>query len=310
MSAHVWNGTAFKKVLRKTMWTGSAWKDIKSSHRWTGSTWETIYSSFISSGMTKNGNWTPETTYPWVTVPAWSADAGSTVVSDGVTPRGSKSDAVITSQVRVRNTATGGNECAMRILVGGVVVKTGSVVTMGGSQTMNLSLSTDPMAVSPGQIVTVQIQSQYGFLQVQSGGDTNVRIDRQPLGMTKAGSWVPTASGAWLTVPGWTADPGASVSGDGAKIRDTKTDAVVSGQLSITLSTGAYKVSVRLKVDDVVVKTITDYPLAGYATTNVPIASDPMAVTAGQVVTIECWFANYANYFMVQPGANTYVRST
>lgn len=55
---------------------------------------------------------------------AWTADAGSTVVSDGVTAQGTKSDAVVTSQVTVRNRATGGNECAMRILVGGVVVKT------------------------------------------------------------------------------------------------------------------------------------------------------------------------------------------
>ncbi|AUS34589.1 hypothetical protein C1M55_28070 [Rhodococcus qingshengii] len=78
----------------------------------------------------------------------------------------------------------------------------------------------------------------------------------------------------------------------------------------MNVNTGSYQVSVRLKVDGVVVKTITDYPLAGYATTNVPIASDPMAVTAGQVVTIECWFVNYANYFTIQSGANTYVRIT
>ncbi len=181
---------------------------------------------------------------------------------------------------------------------------------MGGSRTVNLSLSTDPMSVSAGQIVTVQIQGQYGFLEVQAGTDTWVRIDRQPLGMTKAGSWVPTASGSWLTVPAWTADPGATVSGDGVHPRDTKANAVVSGQLSFTLSSGAYQVSVRLKVDGVVVKTITDYPLAGYATTNVPIASDPMAVTADQVATIECWFANYANSFPIQSGANTYVRIT
>ena len=135
-------------------------------------------------------------------------------------------------------------------------------------------------------------------------------INFTPSGMTKNGNWVPTANGAWLVVPAWTADSGSTVSGNGVQARGAKANAVVSGQLSIALSSGAYRVSIRLKVDGVVVKTITDYPLAGYATTNVPIASDPMAVTAGQVATIECWFANYANSFPIQSGANTYVRIT
>lgn len=135
-------------------------------------------------------------------------------------------------------------------------------------------------------------------------------INFTPSGMTKNGNWVPTANGAWIVVPAWTADSGSTVSGDGVQARGAKANAVVSGQLSITLSSGAYKVSVRLKVDGVVVKTITDYPLTGYATTNVPIASDPMAITTGQVATIECWFVNYANSFTIQSGANTYVRIT
>ncbi|MYV26390.1 hypothetical protein GQ649_04165 [Rhodococcus sp. DSM 6344] len=176
MPAYVWNGSAWKKVLRKTMWTGTAWKDIKSSHRWTGSAWETIYSSFMSSGMTKNGNWAPGTTYPWVTISGWTADAGSTVVSDGVTVRGTKSDAVVTSQVRVRNAASGGNECAVRLLVAGSVVKTGSIITFTGGQTQNLTLTSDPTSVVTDQIATVQIQGQYGRLEVQSGTDTWVRI--------------------------------------------------------------------------------------------------------------------------------------
>ncbi|MBT9295316.1 hypothetical protein KKP62_10105 [Rhodococcus sp. GOMB7] len=129
-------------------------------------------------------------------------------------------------------------------------------------------------------------------------------------GMTKNGSWVPTANGAWIVVPAWTADSGSTVSSNGVQARGAKANAVVSGQLSIAAAVGAYQVSVRLKVDGVVVKIINDYPLAGYATTNVPIASDPRAVAAGQVVTIECWFANYASSFTTQSGANTYVRIT
>lgn len=129
-------------------------------------------------------------------------------------------------------------------------------------------------------------------------------------GMTKNGSWVPTANGAWIVVPAWTADSGSTVSGNGVQARGAKANAVVSGQLSIAAAVGAYQVSVRLKVDGVVVKTITDYPLAGFATTNVPIASDPMAVTTGQVATLECWFGNFSNSFTIQSGANTYVRIT
>lgn len=129
-----------------------------------------------------------------------------------------------------------------------------------------------------------------------------------PSGMTKNGNWTPTAVGTWIVVPAWTADSGSTVSGNGVQARGAKANAVVSGQLSVATSTGSYSVSVRLLVNGVVVKTITDYPLEGYATTNVPIASDPMAVTAGQVATIECWFANFANSFAIQSGANTYVR--
>ncbi|MFE5790586.1 hypothetical protein [Rhodococcus erythropolis] len=62
MPAHVWNGAAFKKVLRKTMWTGTAWKDIKSSHIWMGTEWRQVYStglqvSAFTSGSGKE-NWT------------------------------------------------------------------------------------------------------------------------------------------------------------------------------------------------------------------------------------------------------------
>ncbi len=109
----------------KTLYVGG--QKIKEAWTMVGGVLTKVYSAippFTPSGMTKNGAWYPGSTYPWVTVPAWTADAGSTVVSDGVTAQGTKSDAVVTSQVTVRNRATGGNECAMRILVGGVVVKT------------------------------------------------------------------------------------------------------------------------------------------------------------------------------------------
>ncbi|WP_424807495.1 hypothetical protein [Rhodococcus sp. 27YEA15] len=196
------------------------------------------------------------------------------------------------------------------MLVDGIVVKTGSVVSMSGSQTVDLSLSTDPISVSTGQIVTVQIQGRHGYLEVQGGADTWVHIDRQPLGMTKNGDWVPTANGSWLAVPAWAADPGATVSGNGVQPRDAKPSAIISGQLSVVSRSGLYAVDVRLKLDGTVVKTITDFPLDAWATTNVPISSGPIAVAVGQVATIECRFVNWANAFTIQPGANTYVRIT
>ena len=44
-------------------------------------------------------------------------------------------------------------------------------------------------------------------------------INFSPSGMTKNGNWVPTANGAWLVVPAWTADSGSTVSGDGVQAR-------------------------------------------------------------------------------------------
>ncbi|AKD99224.1 hypothetical protein XU06_23025 [Rhodococcus erythropolis] len=83
MSAHVWNGTAFKKIKQRAYWTGSAWKIIKSSYRWTGSAWELIYSSFAAVGMTKNGDQTlPSTT--WTEIGPFTPEVGATVVGNAL----------------------------------------------------------------------------------------------------------------------------------------------------------------------------------------------------------------------------------
>ena len=104
MSTSIWNGSAWKKVLRKTTWTGSAWKDVKSSHRWTGSAWETIYSSFMPSGMTKNAsaqNWSGSSTFQ---VTGMVAESGSTLSGSALLPNGSKTGATVTAQVSISNT--------------------------------------------------------------------------------------------------------------------------------------------------------------------------------------------------------------
>lgn len=175
MPGYSWNGSAWKKVLRKTMWTGSAWKDIKSSHRWTGSAWETIYSPFMPSGMTKNGSWVP-TASAWTTIPGWTANAGSTVSGNGVVANGAKTGAVISGQLS--NVYTGGGyiEVDFRLLLDGVVVKTLMAVAVSAASPTVL-ISSDPLTVTAGQVATIQIGGYYAtYATIQSGANTYVRI--------------------------------------------------------------------------------------------------------------------------------------
>lgn len=61
MPAHIWDGSAFKKIKQRAYWTGTEWKYIKSSHIWTGTEWKQVYSTGIqvsahTSGSGRN-NW-------------------------------------------------------------------------------------------------------------------------------------------------------------------------------------------------------------------------------------------------------------
>ncbi|MDZ7910788.1 MAG: hypothetical protein U5O16_14560 [Rhodococcus sp. (in: high G+C Gram-positive bacteria)] len=61
MPAHIFDGTAFKKIKQRAYWTGTEWKNIKSSHIWTGTEWKQVYStglqvSALTSGSGRN-NW-------------------------------------------------------------------------------------------------------------------------------------------------------------------------------------------------------------------------------------------------------------
>lgn len=310
MPGYSWNGSAWKKVLRKTMWTGSAWKDIKSSHRWTGSAWETIYSSFMSSGMTKNGIWAPGTTYPWVTISGWTADAGSTVVTDGVRARGTKSDVVVSTQLRIRSTATGGNECAVRLLVGGVVVKTGSLIAFTGGQTQTLTLASDPTPVVADQIATVQIQGQYGRLEVQSGAGSWVRIDnRAPLGMSKNGTAY-AATSTFTQVSGMTPDAGSTLSGSALVLNESKNAATISGQVSITdISFGGVGFTVEIRKNGVPVPgaSVTD---TTYLTKVLTIPTVTTSVTESDQISLWVKLDTTATTVTVTAGSNTYVRIT
>lgn len=125
-------------------------------------------------------------------------------------------------------------------------------------------------------------------------------------GMTKNGNWVPTAT-TWTTIPGWTANAGSTVSGNGVAANGAKTGAVISGQLSNVYTGGGYiEVDFRLLLDGVVVKTLMTVAVSA-ASPTVLISSDPLTVTAGQLATIQIG-GYYASYATIKSGADTYVR--
>lgn len=121
---------------------------------------------------------------------------------------------------------------------------------------------------------------------------------------TKNGNWVPPSNSTWLTVPNWTPDAASTVSGNGVVATGSEANAVLMGRVSITLASGALNLSVRLLVDGVVVKTLTDIPVEGYSTVLISIKSDPVAITAGQIVTMQI-SSQYAGYITFNGGSNT-----
>ncbi|PBI96926.1 hypothetical protein BKP42_35860 [Rhodococcus erythropolis] len=176
MPGYSWNGSAWKKVLRKTMWTGSAWKDIKSSHRWTGSAWETIYSSFTPSGMTKNGT-AYATTSTFTQVPGMTADAGSTLSGSALLPNGSKAAATISGQVSITDTGFGGVSFTVEVRKNGVLIPDASV-TDKTYLTKVLTIPTVTTSVTGSDQISlwVKLGSTATTVTVTAGSNTWVRI--------------------------------------------------------------------------------------------------------------------------------------
>lgn len=121
---------------------------------------------------------------------------------------------------------------------------------------------------------------------------------------TKNGNWVSPSNSTWVTVPGWTADAVSTVSGNGVAVSGNEANAVLVGRLHTTISSGALNLSVRLLLDGVVIKTLTDIPMEGYSSVLTSIRSDPIAVSPGQVVTMQI-NSQYAGYITFNGGANT-----
>ncbi|WP_454835878.1 hypothetical protein [Rhodococcus qingshengii] len=162
MPGYSWTGSAWKKVLRKTMWTGSAWKDIKSSHRWTGSAWETIYSSFTPVGMLKSDSSSTVSSGSLKLVTGMVADPafpGSTVASNGVTILQSKSDATITMSVNCSNNFS--TTVTVAAYKNGVQIGT-DLTRTGRSGTFTITGSVTGAAVAAGDVITMMASAANG----------------------------------------------------------------------------------------------------------------------------------------------------
>lgn len=178
MPGYSWNGSAWKKVLRKTMWTGTAWKDIKSSHRWTGSAWETVYSSFTSSGMTKNAS--PQTVTSTATqIAGMVAESGSTLSGNSLLPNGSKAGATITAQVSITDVNFSPSSVVVELRKNGVLIP-------GATLTANTVAGTAKLYTIPTVTANVTGTDQYSLwatvasgisgITVTAGSNTYVRI--------------------------------------------------------------------------------------------------------------------------------------
>lgn len=158
MPAQVWNGSTWKKVLRKTMWTGTAWKDIKSSHRWTGSAWETIYSSFTPSGMTKSGTFAIPNNV-MTKVEGWAPDVGSTVSAHSLVVSGSKSNALLEASVVFGSNTN--RTYSMEVRKGTEVVASAS--SAGTASGGNFTLTITPVTIAVADADLLTVWARYSF---------------------------------------------------------------------------------------------------------------------------------------------------
>lgn len=116
-------------------------------------------------------------------VPGWVADTatapGSTLSGNGVVVQGSKTSALISATVPMTSNYYQSITVSVRLLVNGVVVVTGSTVTIaynpnGGSAT---ALASGTANVALGDVVTLQvISSVSGYGTVSAGTGTWVHI--------------------------------------------------------------------------------------------------------------------------------------
>lgn len=181
-------------------------------------------------------------------------------------------------------------------------------VASGNSSVVAFAVTADVSAKIPTLTSSSTVSAVKATATTLAPVPAVVANNYSPSGMTKNGNWVPTAT-AWTTIPGWTANAGSTVSGNGVVANGAKTGAVISGQLSNIYTGGGYiEVDVRLLLDGVVVKTLMAV-ITSTAAPTITITSDPLTVTSGQVATMQIG-GTYATYATIQSGVNTYVRIT
>lgn len=132
--------------------------------------------AFLPSGMTKNG--TQAVGAGFADITSWTADAatypGSTVDSNtSLVAQSSKASATLTASITVTGSGSSFNY-AVRILVNGVVVATGSNVA-GNGGTITVPCSTTA-AINAGDLVKVQITGPGSFGTVASGATSFLTI--------------------------------------------------------------------------------------------------------------------------------------
>lgn len=176
---------------------------------------------FTSGFAIKNTNWIPTANLTWLTIPNWTPDANTTVASDGIVSSGSESNAIVMGRAHI-TTTSGALQLSLRLLVDGVVVKTLTNIDIPGYSNLMISIKSDPIAINPGQIVTMQIYSQYaGYITFNAGGNTLLGVVSSipvatPRGMVKD---VKTSiqSSSFVKVPNMIPNaslPGSTVSSD------------------------------------------------------------------------------------------------
>jgi len=162
----------------KTLYVGG--QKIKEAWTMVGGVLTKVYSAippFTPSGMTKTSNYSGSavnSTYK--TIPGWTADAGSTVSSNGLVSNSTKIGATLAATV-VASTSFSGATVTLRLQVDGVTVATGPTSTFSGGSWNSVPSVSTTRDIAAGDVVTVQWSCgpSENWLSVVAAG-TYVRI--------------------------------------------------------------------------------------------------------------------------------------
>lgn len=150
---------------------------IKAGFTGSGTASATMVPAFTPSGMTKTSNYSgsaANSTYK--TVPGWTADAGSTVSSNGLVSNSAKNDATLAATV-VSSTSFAGAAVTLRLQVNGTTVATGATSTYSSGSWNSVPSVSTSYNIAAGDVVVVQwscTPSENWLTAIAAG--TSVRI--------------------------------------------------------------------------------------------------------------------------------------